>query len=96
MNPDGVARLAQVAAIDLTEEETDRLAQELDSLLSAISTVAEAATEGVVPTSHPQSLTNVWREDVPGPTLPRDAVLEGAPDAEDGSFAVPQILGEDA
>jgi len=96
MNPDGVARLAHVAAIDLTEEEKDRLANELDSVLTAISIVTEGPTDGVTPTSHPQTLTNVWREDTPGPTLPRDVVLEGAPEAEDGSFAVPQILGEDA
>jgi aspartyl-tRNA(Asn)/glutamyl-tRNA(Gln) amidotransferase subunit C len=29
------------------------------------------------------------------PSLPRDAVLAGAPSAEDGRFRVPRILDED-
>jgi aspartyl-tRNA(Asn)/glutamyl-tRNA(Gln) amidotransferase subunit C len=40
-------------------------------------------------------MTNVFREDVPQQALPVDDVLAGAPKAEDGRFAVPQILGEE-
>jgi aspartyl-tRNA(Asn)/glutamyl-tRNA(Gln) amidotransferase subunit C len=40
-------------------------------------------------------LTNVLREDVAMPSLPRDVVLAGAPAAEDDRFRVPRILGED-
>ena len=46
-------------------------------------------------TSHPIPLSNVWREDVVGPTLDRDEVLAQAPAQEDGMFLVPQILEED-
>ena len=50
--------------------------------------------EGVVPTAHPFGLINVVRDDVVRPSLERDAVLAMAPDAEDGRFAVPRIMGE--
>ena len=96
MNPEEVARIAQLALIDLTEEEITRLAGELDVIISAVATVADAVTDDVPATSHPLPLSNVWREDVPGPTLPTDVVLAAAPEAEEGRFAVPQILGEDA
>ena len=46
-------------------------------------------------TSHPVPLTNVLRQDVPGPTLDVDELLAGAPAAEDSMFLVPQILGEE-
>lgn len=96
MNPDEVAKIAQLALIDLTEEEVTRFAEELDVIIDAVATVSEAVTDEIPPTSHPLPLSNVWREDVPGVTLSTDVALAAAPDAEDGRFAVPQILGEDA
>jgi aspartyl-tRNA(Asn)/glutamyl-tRNA(Gln) amidotransferase subunit C len=37
---------------------------------------------------------NVVRDDVLRPCLDRDEVLAMAPDAQDGRFAVPRIMGE--
>ena len=47
------------------------------------------------PTAHPLPLVNVFRADVARPGLPRDEVLAAAPEAEDGRFRVPRILGEE-
>ncbi|MFC7406225.1 Asp-tRNA(Asn)/Glu-tRNA(Gln) amidotransferase subunit GatC [Georgenia alba] len=91
-----VARVAALARIALTEQEVDRLAGELDVIANAVARVNEVATPDVPATSHPVPLTNVMREDVVTTPLPVDEVLGGAPQAEDGMFAVPQILGEDA
>lgn len=91
-----VIRLAGLARIDLTETEVSRLTGELDVIVQAVATVSEVAGPDVPATSHPMPLANVFREDTPGPTLDRDAVLSQAPAAEDGKFAVPQILGEDS
>lgn len=92
---DEVARVAALARIDLRPEELDRLAGELDVIVDAIAKVSEVATPDVPATSHPLPLTNVFRDDVPVPALPVADVLAGAPSAEDGRFAVPQILGEE-
>ncbi|GAB4095839.1 hypothetical protein GCM10028787_13140 [Brachybacterium horti] len=40
-------------------------------------------------------MTNVYREDVVTDTLTQEQALAAAPQAEDGRFAVPQILGEE-
>lgn len=90
-----VARLANLARIDLTDAELDRLAGELDVIVDAVASVSEVATADVPATSHPLPLTNVFREDVPQETLPIEDVLAGAPASEDGHFVVPQILEED-
>ncbi|KGM14411.1 Asp-tRNA(Asn)/Glu-tRNA(Gln) amidotransferase subunit GatC [Cellulomonas bogoriensis] len=90
-----VARLAGLARIDLTETELDRLAGELDVIVDSVAKVSEIATADVPATSHPLPLTNVFREDVTGEVLPVADALAGAPAAEDGRFAVPQILEED-
>ncbi|GEL95535.1 aspartyl/glutamyl-tRNA(Asn/Gln) amidotransferase subunit C [Cellulomonas composti] len=88
--------MAGLARIDLTPAELDRLAGELDVIVESVARVSEIATPDVPATSHPLPLTNVFRPDVPVPTVDRDAVLAAAPAAQDGKFLVPQILGEDA
>lgn len=90
-----VARLAGLARIDLTPAELDRFAGELEVIAHAVEKVSEVATADVPATSHPIPLVNVWREDVVEPTLDREEVLAQAPAAQDGRFAVPQILGEE-
>ncbi|QOR69589.1 Asp-tRNA(Asn)/Glu-tRNA(Gln) amidotransferase subunit GatC [Ruania alkalisoli] len=95
INADEVARLAALARIDLTPEETDRLAGDLDVIVQSVATVSEVAGDDVPATSHPIPLTNVLRDDVVGQTLPLEDILAQAPQAEDGQFAVPQILGEE-
>jgi aspartyl-tRNA(Asn)/glutamyl-tRNA(Gln) amidotransferase subunit C len=91
-----VARLGELARIRLTDEELAHLAPQLDVILSAVARVQEVATADVPPTSHALPLTNVFREDVVTPSLPREAVLAAAPAVEDDRFRVPRILGEDA
>ena len=63
--------------------------------MDAVASVSEVASEDVPATSHPISMTNVFREDVVTETLTQEEALAGAPDAQDGRFAVPQILGEE-
>ena len=91
-----VARLAGLARIDLTDAELTRLAPELDVIVEAVATVSRVATADVPATSHPLPLVNVMRPDVVVTPLAPDQALAAAPSAEDGRFAVPQILGEDA
>jgi aspartyl-tRNA(Asn)/glutamyl-tRNA(Gln) amidotransferase subunit C len=92
---DEVARVAALARIDLTPAELERLAGELEVIVHAVERVGEAVGDDTPATSHPIPLTNVFREDVVGPSLPVQDVLAGAPASEDGRFLVPQILGED-
>jgi aspartyl-tRNA(Asn)/glutamyl-tRNA(Gln) amidotransferase subunit C len=90
-----VARLAGLARIDLSPEELDHLAGQLDVIVTSVARVAEVAAAEVPPTSHAVPLTNVFRQDVTGNCLSRDEVLAAAPAAEDGRFRVPRILEEE-
>jgi aspartyl-tRNA(Asn)/glutamyl-tRNA(Gln) amidotransferase subunit C len=81
-----VARLARLA---LSEEELDRLGEQLGAILDAVSKVSELDLSDVPPTSHPLELMNVLAEDEPRPSLPREIALANAPLAEDGAFRVP-------
>ena len=91
-----VARLAGLARIGLTEEELARLAPQLDLIVDSVAVVSGVAGADVPPTSHALTLTNVFRDDVVTPSLPREDVLAGAPATQDDRFRVPRILGESA
>jgi aspartyl-tRNA(Asn)/glutamyl-tRNA(Gln) amidotransferase subunit C len=93
---DDVRRLARLARLDLTDDEAQLFAGQLDIILSAVARVGEVAADDVPPTSHAVPLTNVLRADVVRPSLPRVDVLAGAPSVEDDKFRVPRILDEEA
>ena len=91
-----VAALGRLARIELSPEELDHLAPQLDQILEHVAQVSEVAGEDVQPTSHPLPLSNVFRADEVRPCLSAEAALSGAPVAQDGRFRVPRILGEEA
>ena len=91
-----VAHLARLARLAVTDEELDLYAGQLSAVLDAVAQVGKAAVDEVPPTTHAVPMTNVMRADVARPSLPREAVLAGAPAAEDDRFRVPRILGEEA
>lgn len=90
-----VAHLARLSRLAMPDDELDRLAGQLDVILSAVARVGEVAADDIPPTTHAVPLTNVMRPDTVRPSLPRDEVLAMAPDAEDGRFRVPRILDEE-
>ena len=91
-----VAHLARLARLEVTDDELDAFAGQLDVILQSMKTLAEVDTDGVQPTSHAVPLVNVFREDQPQPSLPRGAALAGAPDTAEDRFRVPRILDEEA
>jgi aspartyl-tRNA(Asn)/glutamyl-tRNA(Gln) amidotransferase subunit C len=87
-----VARLARLA---LTDEELDRFQAQLSSILEEAEKIRRLPTEGVPPTAHPLPRVNVWRDDVVGPCLDREAALSTAPAVEQDRFMVPRIIEEE-
>ncbi|MCU1447637.1 Asp-tRNA(Asn)/Glu-tRNA(Gln) amidotransferase subunit GatC [Cryobacterium sp.] len=90
-----VAHLANLARIDLSSAEIDRLTIELGQIVDSVAKVAEVATPDVPATSHPMPLTNVFRDDVVVPSLTVEQALSGAPDRAGDKFRVPAILDEE-
>jgi aspartyl-tRNA(Asn)/glutamyl-tRNA(Gln) amidotransferase subunit C len=86
---DEVLHVAELARLDLTDEEVERLGGQLDAILEAVGKVAELDLADVEPTAHPLELVNVWAEDEPRPSLTLDEVFANAPDREGDFFRVP-------
>lgn len=96
LTPDDVVRLAGLARIELTEEETRMLAPQLDVILDAVASVSRVAGDDVPPTSHAVPLVNAFRADEVRPSMPTDEALAMAPRSEQSRFRVPRILDEEA
>ncbi len=90
-----VTNLARLARLELTDEELDHYAGQLDVILQSVARVSEVAAEDVPPTSHSVPLTNVTRPDVVQQSLTAEEVLAGAPATEEQRFRVPRILEEE-
>jgi aspartyl-tRNA(Asn)/glutamyl-tRNA(Gln) amidotransferase subunit C len=91
---EAVAHVANLARLELTEDELDLFTVQLAEVLDHAADVASLDLDGVAPTAHAMAVTNVLRPDEPRPVLDRDEVLAQAPAVEDHRFRVPRILGE--
>ncbi len=89
---DDVEKTAQLARLDLKEDEKERLVEQLSSILDQIAVIAEVDTSAIPPTAQVVALDNVMRSDEVRPSLPPDAVLANAPDREGGFFKVRAVL----
>ncbi len=84
-----VAHVARLAMLELSVEESERMAHELSTILDHVERIEQLDLEGVEPTSHVVPLENVLRPDEPRPSWARERILDPAPDASDGAFRVP-------
>lgn len=92
---DEVARVGILARLELTPEEIERFTGQLDSILGHFAQLQAVDTQDVPATSHAIALSNVLREDVVRPSMPREDLLANAPEARDGCFVVPRIVDTD-
>ena len=90
---DEVLHVADLARLDLDEASVDKFAGQIGNILEYVSKLNEVDTEGIRPTSHAISITNVFREDQQRQPLDREKALENAPDKENGNFVVPKVVG---
>jgi aspartyl-tRNA(Asn)/glutamyl-tRNA(Gln) amidotransferase subunit C len=81
--------VARLARLELREEEVERLGQQLNDILAAVSKVSELDLSDVPATSHPLDVVNVWADDEPRPCLSADEALANAPEREGDFFKVP-------
>lgn len=93
LSTDDVRHVAKLARLALTDDEVEGLRSQLSDILEYAEQVGQAAADDVPPTSHAYPLTNVFREDEPHESLPPAEAISTAPQAEDGRFRVPKIVG---
>jgi aspartyl-tRNA(Asn)/glutamyl-tRNA(Gln) amidotransferase subunit C len=88
-----VERIATLARLELTPDETARFAQQLTAILAYADQVQQVDTSSVAEPA--VAADSRMRDDVPVASLDRDMVLSQAPAADRaaGLFKVPRVLG---
>lgn len=89
-----VVKVSLLARLSLSEEELDRLTDQMGQIVAYVDQLAELDTENVEPMAHAIELTNVFRPDELRPSLPREEALSNAPHADGEFYLVPAVLGE--
>jgi aspartyl-tRNA(Asn)/glutamyl-tRNA(Gln) amidotransferase subunit C len=84
-----VLHVANLARLQLSEDEVERMEAELTKILGHVEKISELDLDGVPPTTHVVDVPNALRPDEPRPCLPREVILEQAPAVAEGGFLVP-------
>jgi len=87
-----VARVCELANLALPAEELPKFQEQMNTIVEYVRKIAELDVSGIEATSHGQPVSNVFREDVVQPGLPREAALDNAPDRTEDEFRMPRIV----
>lgn len=87
-----VEHIAELAKLELTDEEIDLYAGQLSDILAYAERLQAINTDDIPPMASVLPLRNVLRPDAIQPSLPRDKALANTADAADGQFRVEAVL----
>ena len=87
-----VINIANLAKLQITEEEVEKYTQDLNNILEYMQKLNEIDTSNVEPLSHPVENKNVFREDILRPSVTTEDALKNAPDRTDKFFRVPKVI----
>ena len=96
INKDQVLKIAELARLELTNDETEAFTVQLDAILGYIDQLDELDTSAAEPMPHSTAAGGdteyARREDVVTDSLGQEVAVANAPDAEAGYFKVPKVI----
>lgn len=95
LDASAVRQVAHLARLRLEEGQVAAMADQLSNILAYVEKLKELDTQDVPPTTHALAVTNIFREDSPGPCFSSEQVLQNAPQSQDSFFRVPKVLDQD-
>ena len=87
-----VRKVALLARLEMSDEEIRTFTRQLDDILQYVSKLDELDTADVDPMAHAVNLSNVFRDDQVGASLPPEEALANAPKRRRDFFLVPKVL----
>ena len=96
LNFQDIARVANLARLELRPDETERILGQLNGFFSLVEQMREIDTDGVEPLAHPAAVLGEvslrLRDDVASEPNQREASQVSAPAVERGLFLVPRVI----
>ena len=87
-----VENVANLSKLLLSPEEKEAAAKDMEEIVEVANQLQAIDTENIPAAAHTAKLTNVFREDIPQTSCPRELLLENAPEQHDGCVFVPQVV----
>ncbi len=92
LKSDDVRDIAQLARLHLDDDEIDRYAADLSSILELVEQMQQVDTSAVEPLANPLDAEQRLRDDAVTETDERDKFQAIAPDVADGFYRVPKVI----
>ncbi len=96
VTPEDVDRVAELAHLELTADESSRMLKDLNAILDYVAELNELDTAGVAPLAQVGELSaaaaSVLRPDQLEPSLDRAVVMSQAPETDGAFFKVPKVI----
>jgi aspartyl-tRNA(Asn)/glutamyl-tRNA(Gln) amidotransferase subunit C len=81
------------ARLSFTPEEEETLRQNIQRVLAQVQGIQEDMADlDIPPLFYPRETKNIYREDHPEKSLPREKALANGPDTDASCFRVPRII----
>jgi aspartyl-tRNA(Asn)/glutamyl-tRNA(Gln) amidotransferase subunit C len=88
-------KVAKLARLSMSDDDLAMMQSQLSAILDYVDQLSALPTDGVEPLAHPLPLANVFRDDVPVPSLSPDDALSNAPRRLADFFGVPAVFASD-
>jgi aspartyl-tRNA(Asn)/glutamyl-tRNA(Gln) amidotransferase subunit C len=88
-----VEHIAKLAKLKFNDNELNKIAGELNSILDYMTKLNELDTSKVEPLTHVIDVKNVFREDKVKESFPVEEILKNAPSKTEEFFRVPKVIG---
>ncbi|MFQ5513529.1 MAG: Asp-tRNA(Asn)/Glu-tRNA(Gln) amidotransferase subunit GatC [Myxococcota bacterium] len=92
INAEEVARLAELARLELSPEEVERMRRDLDAILGYVRKLEALDTSQVPATAHVLDVHTPLRSDDVERRLPVEEAVRNAPDHDSSSMIVPRVI----
>lgn len=89
---DTVLKVANLARLQVTEEDTGELTTRLGDILQMVDQLQQADVADLAPMAHPLDVTQPLRDDIVTESSIREQAQSLAPASEDGCFLVPRVI----
>lgn len=89
---DEVIHVAQLARLDLPDNEVEPMTEQLDRILTFVAKLEELDTKGIEPTTHALAIHNAFRPDKVSPSLDQQEALANGPLTNNEAFVVPRVI----
>ncbi|MGH1487444.1 MAG: Asp-tRNA(Asn)/Glu-tRNA(Gln) amidotransferase subunit GatC [Cellvibrionaceae bacterium] len=92
MDANEIAKLAQLAKINIDNNMVDDVAESITSILTLVDQLQAVDTSNIEPMSHPMDAVQRLRADIVTENNQREQLQTTAPAVDNGLFLVPKVI----